>query len=138
MTSSVSSATWRRVTLRAGIAVYWMVMFLATHLPVEPVIERLPTSDKHLHFGAYALLGLALPWWRAGARGARWSHAFALYLIVLVYAGCDELLQAPVGRSPEWGDWLADAAGSLVGLGIGTWLQHRCARSCSLAHAGAE
>lgn len=125
MTSSADPATWRATTIRAGIAVYWLAMFLATHLPVGPVVEQLPTSDKQLHFIAYALLGCALPWWSAANRRTSWRRLMRLYVLVLVYAACDELLQIPVGRSAEWGDWLADAAGSLVGVAIGSWLRTR-------------
>lgn len=122
MTSAAGPDTWRTVTIRAGIAAYWLTMFLATHLPVVPVIERLPTSDKHLHFGAYAVLGCALPWALVGIRKISWARSGMLLAIMLVYACLDELLQIPVGRSCEIGDWLADAAGGVTGLAIGTRL----------------
>jgi VanZ family protein len=110
------------VTIRAGIAVYWIVMFLATHLPVQRVMEQLPASDKHLHLGAYAVLGFALPWWSAKHWRSRWPPVW-LYGLILGYAGIDELLQIPVGRSAEWGDWLADAAGAAIGLAVANWLR---------------
>lgn len=127
VTSSAGPATWRAVTIRAGIAVYWLAMFLATHLPVAPVVERLPTTDKHLHFGAYFGLGFILPWW-SGAPVTR-HIATRLWLLLLTYAAIDELLQIPVGRSAEWGDWLADAAGGLVGIALATVVLRRMARA---------
>lgn len=111
--SSTKQETWRLTTIRAGIAVYWLAMFLATHLPVQRVMEQLPTTDKHLHFGAYAVLGFALPWWDLAAT---WGLAARLWMVILLYAALDELLQIPVGRSAEWGDWFADAAGALIGV----------------------
>lgn len=124
---SVDRATWRVVTIRVGIAVYWLMMFLGTHLPVQEVVEQLPASDKHLHLMSYCLLGFALPWWRWSAvwesqrRG--WWHAMTLCLLIVGYAALDEWLQIPVGRTAEWGDWLADAVGAVVGVSIGTWLR---------------
>jgi VanZ family protein len=100
-------------------------MFLATHLPVQRVMEQLPASDKHLHLGAYAVLGFALPWWsreRAQHWRSQW-HPWLLYALLLSYAAIDELLQIPVGRSAEWGDWLADAAGAAIGLAVANWLR---------------
>ncbi|MFO1091988.1 MAG: VanZ family protein [Planctomycetaceae bacterium] len=111
--SSTKQETWRLTTIRAGIAVYWLAMFLATHLPVQRVMEQLPTTDKHLHFGAYAVLGFALPWWGLAATRGR---AARLWMVILLYAALDELLQIPVGRSAEWGDWFADAAGAMIGV----------------------
>lgn len=113
VTSSARRDTWRITTIRTGIAVYWLTMFLATHLPVQQVMEQLPTTDKHLHFGAYAVLGFALPWW---GWAATWGLAARLWMVILLYAALDELLQIPVGRSAEWGDWFADAAGALIGV----------------------
>jgi VanZ family protein len=101
-------------------------MFLATHLPVQRVMEQLPASDKHLHLGAYAVLGFALPWWSSGTiRKQHWRsqwHPWLLYALLLSYAAIDELLQIPVGRSAEWGDWLADAAGAAIGIAIGSFV----------------
>lgn len=124
--SSAGRETWRGVTIRAGIVVYWLAMFLATHLPVAPVVERLPTTDKHLHFGAYGVLGCVLPFWRGGRMTRR--SATMLWLLLLSYAAVDELLQIPVSRSAEWGDWLADAAGGVVGIGLAMLIRGRTAR----------
>lgn len=98
-------------------------MFLATHLPVQRVMDQLPANDKHLHFGAYVVLGFALPWW-SRERTKHWRsqwHPWLLYALVLSYAAIDELLQIPVGRTAEWGDWLADAIGAAVGIAIGSF-----------------
>jgi len=117
------------VTIRVGIAVYWLTMFLATHLPVQRVMEQLPASDKHLHLGAYAVLGFALPWWSWGTQHKpSWWRPWLLFVLILAYAGIDELLQIPVGRSAEWGDWFADAAGGAIGISAGTCARGRATR----------
>ena len=126
----VGRETWRLVTIRVAITVYWLTMFLATHLPVQRVMEKLPASDKHLHLGAYAVLGFALPWWSGPSNrqhGQSQWHPVLLFLLILIYAALDELLQIPVGRSAEWGDWFADALGALVGVCAGTWMRKRAA-----------
>lgn len=131
MASSAGRATWRITTIRAGIAVYWLMMFLGTHLPVQQVVEKLPASDKHLHLIAYVLLGAALPWWSSSSTGSQWRRAAWMYLLLLTYAAIDEWLQIPVGRSAEWGDWLADAAGASIGILAGTWLKRQLAGEAS-------
>mgnify|MGYP002622858239 FL=1 len=124
---AVDRATWRVVTIRAGIVVYWLSMFLGTHLPVQEVVDRLPASDKHLHLMSYCVLGFALPWWGwRSARPKHWRsqwHPMMLWMLIVGYAAIDEWLQIPVGRTAEWGDWLADAAGAAVGVSIGTWVR---------------
>ena len=131
MAYSAGRTTWRITTIRAGIAVYWLAMFLATHLPVQPVVEQLPASDKHLHLIAYGLLGAALPWWTNSSTDSDWRRTAWLLLLLLSYAAVDELLQIPVGRSAEWGDWLADAAGASIGILAGTWLKRQLAGEAS-------
>jgi VanZ family protein len=45
-----------------------------------------------------------------------------LFVLILTYATLDELLQIPVGRSAEWGDWLADGVGAALGIAVGTFV----------------
>ena len=55
-------------------------------------------------------------------------HLLKLYALILAYAAVDEWLQIPVGRTAEWGDWLADAVGALTGLLLGTLVIGRVRR----------
>ncbi len=69
----------------------------------------LPLTDKQIHALAFALLVLPLGWVRP--RAALWLGPLAL-----AYGGAIELIQPSVGRSAEWGDFLADAIGIALGL----------------------
>ena len=125
----ISSPAPRGVWLIRGVICgYWCCMFLATHLPVERAIEQVPASDKQLHFAAYGLLGLLLPFWSQGVRSDRDAsdrlrlavrRGMRLIGILWVYAIADELLQIPVGRSAEFLDWMADAIGAVFGVAVG-------------------
>lgn len=77
--------------------------------------------DKAAHFFLYGVLGalVGLGWRRAGGRIGR---AWPLVAMLLLGAG-DELRQRTVaGRSSEFADWVADAAGALVGY---AWMIRR-------------
>lgn len=67
-----------------------------------------PHTDKLLHFLAFALLALPLIWQNP-------RHTLWLTPAALIYGGTIELLQPNVGRSAEWLDFLADAAGIALG-----------------------
>lgn len=108
-------AGWVTVTL----VVYWVAMFIGTHVP-SPDLGDVPAgSDKVLHFGAYGglafLLGL-----RIALRTGRFRKldAAIVFGITIVYSIIDELLQMiPVlRRTADFYDILADAVGSLCGL----------------------
>lgn len=116
MPASPPSATRLQTALRTAVALYWIALFLATHLPVEAVLAELPPSDKQLHFWSFALLGCGLPVLADPQSRFRWSRGALLFGILAVYAAVDELLQIPVGRSAEFLDWLADVAGGALGL----------------------
>ena len=76
--------------------------------------EEVAGLDKWVHAGLFGLLGLlgALAW-RSG------PYRPALLLSLLVLGAITEWLQQFVpGRSMSLGDWLADAAGALVGVGL--------------------
>ena len=115
---------YRRL-LTVCLAIYWGVIFTATHTPIPPQAIP-PVSDKVLHYFAYAVLGVLLTVWqilrderhRLTLRQAAW-----LLGIVCLYGIADELLQIPVNRHADIYDFLADLAGGSVGILAIWWLQ---------------
>jgi VanZ family protein len=112
---------WKR--LRQGtvlaLAVYWIGLFLGTHVPVAQV--HLESNDKLLHFLAYAGLALLLTLvvnWRA-AGGLRPKHLVLIVVGLAIFGGFDELTQPLVNRQADWFDWIADVSGVVFGTALG-------------------
>src|SRR5688572_2020814 len=107
------------VTVCVLTALYWMALFVATHVPTprRPPTEPRPSIDKQSHVVAFAGLAILLC-----ATGAVFSQpAWRSYLIVLsiiaAYGVIDEVTQAFVPtRSADWRDWVADMAGAACGV----------------------
>lgn len=96
------------------LAVYWLAIFIATHLPGR----ALPSvgSDKFYHLVAFGGLGLLLSWamWLR-VRDLR-VHAVLVLTVSILYACFDEWSQQfVVGRHPDMLDAVADAIGALAG-----------------------
>jgi len=71
-------------------------------------------SDKVVHAGLYAVLGMALGFGRA--RSAAPPPHLVLILVGALYGATDEFHQVFVrGRSPDWADWVADIVGVVSG-----------------------
>lgn len=88
-----------------------------------PDLGPLPggVSDKSAHAVAYAGLGMvvlaALARWRLDEVTPR--RAVLAIVISTLYGMSDEWHQSFVpGRSPEWGDVLADGIGAMLGVGL--------------------
>lgn len=107
-----------RVLLWLLCSAYWVALFTLTHLPRVPRTIRGSLGDKAGHFLAYAVLAglLYLAMWASKSRRGR-PGAFVI-AVTLAYAAMDELTQPFVGRSCEFLDWLADAAGVLAIVGL--------------------
>ena len=108
----------RRVNIWAYLlVVYWVLLLVATHIPrvAPPPGVQLPRDDV-LHFAAYFVLALlALSAW--SRRKVLGPGDLAIVAVVLIgYGAFDEWSQTPVGRDASVSDWLADAAGVLVGV----------------------
>ena len=107
-----------RVVPWVPAAVWAAVLFLAS--AQEAIgIDLSGGQDKIAHFGAYLVLGLLLT--HATSR----SGMPVLLAIGLgfFYGVTDEMHQSRVpGRSAELADWIADAAGTLVGVLIYLWV----------------
>lgn len=115
-------------SLRTTLLALWPLMIAAVivlSLLPGSMIPRLPLSDKQEHFTAY--LGLALIPAAAVKRGGR-------VLVAVISMACLgvalEFFQLRVpGRAFEWGDVLANCAGTLAGTLAGLPLRRPVIRS---------
>jgi len=102
------------------VALYWVLLFVLTHLPVVPGKSLLPVpanADKLAHCLAYAGLSFLL----AAASTARWGFQPLLFLRVLLlvglYGAFEEWTQGFVPpRETSVDDWIADMLGAGLGL----------------------
>ncbi len=95
---------------------YWLLIFVGTHLPAH-TLPSIATSDKILHFAAFAGLAFLLAW---AIPSGRWPLSRNLVIaaaIAFSYAVIDELTQQLVpGRTCDPLDIAADSVGILIGL----------------------
>lgn len=130
------SAPRYRRWLFVVLAIYWIALFISTHVPLSEV-EGLPEhADKGMHFGAYAGLAFLLGLYLGAGRPMRWRRYLAAFGIVIGYGVLDELLQIPLeSRSGDPYDLLADAIGAAIGLGalfvVRTVLDRFIRRECT-------
>jgi hypothetical protein len=122
--TSSSGTDWGRI-LSAWLPVF-IVMAIIFALSAQP---RLPSffpsfsqEDKVKHLIAYWALSIAAFRGALLAPLARSGGAYVQSLgLALVYGVTDEFHQAYVpGRSPDVFDWLADAAGAVLGIVMAT------------------
>jgi VanZ family protein len=97
---------------------YWVLLFIATHIPPNALLKRVHESDKLLHCGAFACFAFLLAWAIPTNPTRMIQNVLVAALVGTIYAGLDELLQIPVGRSADIKDFVADSLGILIGLSI--------------------
>ena len=117
-------ATWRRNALLwlGALAAYWVALFASTHLPDTAVSGPVFDYDKLAHAGAYGILTtLILVSWRRAGGAPGLGGRLLVASIVLAYGVVDELTQPFVGRQCELADWLADALGAGLAVGLDQW-----------------
>jgi VanZ family protein len=99
------------------LAVYWLAIFIATHLP-KVGLPNITNIDKVLHFGVFSILAFLMAWAiPTQMRRPRWNVLVAA-VVCVSYAAIDEFSQIPVGRQADVMDWLADVAGVTFGLTV--------------------
>ncbi len=109
---------WLCLGLLMALFITVMSLLPANNLP------SLGVSDKIEHAAAYALLAF----WFASVMG-RWDYLY-LFLALLAFGGGIEIAQGlmGLGREADLLDLAADAAGSVVGLGLAATPLGRWAR----------
>ena len=101
------------------LCVYWAALFYGTHTKIPA--GMLPgNTDKLIHFGAYAGLGILLMTLRASRGAYSWYSVAARWCVLACYGAFDELTQLLVNRNADMEDWLADVFGAAIGLGLVT------------------
>lgn len=73
-------------------------------------------NDKVLHVGAFAGLAFLMAWAIPTNMRKLYKNTLLAAFVAIVYAGLDELLQIPVGRTADWSDFYADCFGIGIGL----------------------
>jgi VanZ family protein len=103
--------------LRITLVLYWLAIFTLTHVPGH-VLPTFNIWDKLEHCLAYfilaSLLFLTMRLSRPNDRRLGWI----VIVVCLSYGAIDEWLQIPVGRSCSILDWLADVLGTLLAVGV--------------------
>jgi len=100
-----------------ALACYWLAMFVSTHVSGDIVPPPFPFADKIIHLVAHAVLAALLATtWQVSAGYLTARHLIWVWVIVALYALLDEWTQTFVGRQASALDWLADAAGAVLGL----------------------
>lgn len=97
------------------LAVYWLAIFVATHLPGS----ALPPlgSDKAYHLMAFFGLSVLLSWVLAQKIASARTRISAVLVITISYAIFDEWSQQFVAnRTPDVSDVVADACGAALGV----------------------
>ncbi len=106
------------------LLILWVALtFLLTSIPNPRFEVPFAHADKVAHFGIYGVMGfLCALWRRESGRPARGAALTALFVVTLVGA-VDEIHQYWIpGRSMEFIDWLADAAGGGMGVLFSAYL----------------
>lgn len=120
------------LVLRWAPAVLWAALIFAlsslSGLPAPPG----GLTDKHAHFGTYAVLCALIVWGLTDRAPARttWSMAAAAAALAALYGASDEWHQSFVpGRHASALDVAADAAGAvLAAVGLRAWAIIRARR----------
>jgi VanZ family protein len=134
MNEQVNQSKRRRHVLTVALSAYWLAMFIGTHVPSPSIEPAVPNQDKVLHVLAYAGLAFLLSGVRSGAGRLSRRWAVEVFVIVAIYGVLDELTQNFVpGRFADVLDWIGDAAGAMLGIGlfaVCSSVIHRFARAC--------
>src|SRR5262245_35249523 len=107
-----------RLAATTALAVYWIVLVVATHIPNPPEAIMHDNTDKWLHTSAYAVLAalMAANW--ALRKPLPWWVCVGLMALAAFWGAIDEVTQIPFNRACDFYDWLADLIGSVLGAAL--------------------
>lgn len=111
----------KRKILNLLLVAYWIILFVATSLPLSSIPE-IGVTDKLQHLTAYTLLAVLVNLTFLSQKKFRTpsARAFLFTLITIaIYGIFDELHQILIpGRSCDVLDITADIAGGIIGIAV--------------------
>ncbi|MHC5082750.1 MAG: VanZ family protein [Planctomycetota bacterium] len=110
----------RHKSVLIALGIYWPVIFILTHVPVQDIARKSGMSDKVMHALAYFVLTFFVWFAVSPYRKVQWNKlkVWIVLAIVAAYGAVDEILQGFVGRSSDMIDFIADVFGLILALGI--------------------
>lgn len=106
----------------AALALYWVALFVGTHIPVERVPDAVGSADKIAHFLAFGTLAMIFAaTWQTFAGRLKFRKLVWIWVIIATYGALEELTQPFVNRVASIYDWLADISGAAIGLAVFHW-----------------
>jgi VanZ family protein len=125
-------------------AIYWLALYVGTHIPNPDMLIGAHVSDKVLHFGAYFGLYLVLAV-RIRILREAWPtvrQTIILAAMTSLYSAFDEITQGIpiINRHPDIMDAVADCGGVVAAIfvvGIVDWSEKRI-RAASPVEAGTD
>ena len=103
------------------LCVYWVGIFIASHIPKPYVPKGWYVSGKFLHLGVYFVLTL-LVFVNAGIfrrASPRSKKTWLMVGVIAAYAGLDEFLQLFIpGRAGSEIDWAVDMTACMLCVGL--------------------
>lgn len=138
--STESDGRLARIAVAAA-GLYWLLLLVIMHMPLERETERLPRTPKHadkvVHVTAYGIFAVLLCWAaderrRLGAASAQRSSSsmpltisVGVLLVLAVYGAVDEWTQPWTGRDGNISDYVGDVIGAALGVAAYTLLAGR-------------
>jgi hypothetical protein len=115
------SLTCRQKITVLALVLYWPMIFILTHIPVERIprwLLQAKITDKMAHYLAYLALVFLLWFALSPYKKVNWRKltVWWVLLVIVWYGVFDEWLQGIVGRNADIHDFAADLLGALTGL----------------------
>ena len=125
-------SSFLKMVATPAIAVYWLALYVGTHIPNPDMLIGPHVSDKVLHFSAYFGLYLVLAV-RIRIVHEAWPtmrQTVILAAMTSLYSAFDEITQGIpiINRHPDIMDAVADCAGVVTAIfvvGIVDWAEKR-------------
>lgn len=131
-TSSHRLSSFLKKVATPAAAIYWLALYVGTHIPNPEMLIGPHVSDKVLHFSAYFGLYLVLAV-RIRILSDAWPtmrQTIILAAMTSLYSAFDEITQGIpiINRHPDIMDAVADCAGvvsAIFVIGIVDWSEKR-------------
>lgn len=114
-----------RKLIALALVLYWLTIFIATHIPVPAWTRRMAMSDKTMHYIAFFILAVLLWLTVSFEKKVNWLklRTWLIVILIVIYAVIDEILQRAMYRSADYRDIIADLAGAFAGLLVMTFVR---------------